>query len=125
MNDESNSPSADRKSRKSLLSVGRIYDKNTGIDVRLRNLSPEGCGGRASETLVEGRVYEIELKGIGRIRGTIVWAAEKQFGMHFEEPVKLDRLAMSSTSEILLQDKYDPLKDYKPPEIYRRPGLNR
>lgn len=123
MNDQVNPPSIDRQNRKSLLSVAIIYDKDTPISVRLRNLSPEGCGGRAVETLVQGRTYEIELKGIGRVSGTIVWTADKQFGLHFDEPINLERLEMSSTSEILLKEKYDPLKDYKPPAIYRRTGF--
>lgn len=125
MNDQTNPPSLDREKRKSLLSVGVLYDGHDTIDVRIRNLSPEGCGGRAAEHLPKDQSYEIELKGLGRIRGTIVWSSEKAFGMRFDEPVNLERLEMANASEVLLKQKYDPLKDYKPPEIYRRPGLNR
>lgn len=116
----------DRAKRKALLTTATFeHDGGGRVSVRVRNLSDTGLGGVSSDPVTKDEIYCVELKGIGQVRGHVAWVSGTRFGLRFDEPIKLDALEMS---EPALAERFDAVefyKNYRPPEIYRRPSLSK
>lgn len=125
MNAQSEELKADREKRKALLATATLMEEGGGaIQVRVRNLSTTGLGGVASDPLTPGSFYTVMLKGIGEVRGEIVWANGARFGMHFDEEIHLEALEMSDLAELVPKQDKDFYRRYKQtPDTYRRPAL--
>ncbi|MFN2258771.1 MAG: PilZ domain-containing protein [Parasphingopyxis sp.] len=125
MNAESEKLKADRQKRKALLATARLMAEGGGATpVRVRNLSTTGLGGVSDDPLIPGTSYTVMLKGIGEVRGEIVWASGTRFGMHFDEEIRLESLEMSDLAELVPKHDEDFYRHYKEtPETYRRPAL--
>ena len=115
-----------RTQRKSLLTTATFaHDGGGVISVRVRNLSACGLGGVASTPLTMNESYAVELKGVGAVRGTIVWVSGARFGMRFDEEVSLEKLKLADPTFSPNYEKPDFYKNYNPPEIYRRPRMSK
>ncbi|QHL89558.1 PilZ domain-containing protein [Sphingomonas changnyeongensis] len=54
---------------------------------RVRNLSPGGMMIELGERLAVGQPVEAELRGVGPVSGTVVWARPPRYGVRFDQPV--------------------------------------
>lgn len=77
LNDKSRSAA-----RESLFLLGKLWlDSERSTDVRIRNLSATGMMVEIKEHTAVGDVVHIEIKGLGKLAGTIAWIAEKRIGI--------------------------------------------
>lgn len=125
MNAQSGKAEADRAKRKALLATARLVDKSGDtVSVRVRNLSQTGLGGVASDPLESGAAYHVELKGIGRVDGRIVWTNGTRFGMQFDREIELEALEMSDLGQLVPRQDEDFYRRFKDrPVEFRRPPL--
>ena len=126
MDAETEKLEADRQKRKALLTTASLIEEGGGAThVRVRNLSSTGLGGVSDDPLVPGTSFTVTLKGIGEIRGEIVWVNGTRFGMHFDQEISLQALEMSDLAELVPKQDEDFYRSrfQKPADSYRRPAL--
>ena len=92
--------------------------------VRVRNISPLGLGGVASEILEPGQRFAVFLPGLGEVGGSVIWARGVRFGFNFDEPIDLAELALPDLAETKLPGRYTDRKRYREPGKYKRPGFH-
>ncbi|MBW0006621.1 MAG: EAL domain-containing protein, partial [Sphingomonas sp.] len=63
------------------------------VEVRLRNISSMGALAECPQSLAPGTQLTIDIVGVGPVRGVVRWAQSEQFGVQFESPFDLTRLA--------------------------------
>lgn len=56
--------------------------------VRVRDISAGGLKVNVEVKPATGAAVHIELPGLGWVAGTVVWANERAFGVHFAHPVE-------------------------------------
>ncbi len=66
------------------LAANLVRAGGDAITLRVRNLSAGGLMGETAEVFEAGEAVEIELRGIGRIRGRIAWTAPQRIGIAFD-----------------------------------------
>lgn len=54
---------------------------------RIRNLSATGLMADCEHVVDNGARVDLELRGIGRIRGTVVWVRNDRIGLSFDDPI--------------------------------------
>lgn len=114
----------DRAKRRALLTTTALRDEAGGRnDVRIRNLSERGLGGVAEMTLEPGQAVSIVLKGIGSVKGRVVWTSGKSFGMEFTDPIDLDQLYVPSGDIVQAPLRFSVASRYQPVQDYKRPGF--
>jgi hypothetical protein len=83
------SPSQRSGGRDSLLLGANL--RLTGVDgvvqVRVRNLSAGGLMAEYDGIAMTGDPVEIEVRGLGWVRGRIAWATDGRIGMAFDTPI--------------------------------------
>lgn len=86
--------------RHSFFLLANILDEQESVAgrLRVRNLSATGLMGDTELALERGSHWTVELRGIGQVRGHIVWAREGKVGMVFESPVN-PQLALKSVGK--------------------------
>lgn len=115
---------SERPKRRALMTTATFAHEGGGtVRVRVRNLSETGLGGTATMPLTKGETYCVELKGIGEVRGTIMWVAAERFGMEFERPINLDRLEMTDLADVKIHSRKEAQPHYPPPGDFKRPGF--
>jgi hypothetical protein len=62
-------------------------------EIRLRNISVTGALVECRRPIAPGTHLNIDIVGVGPISGTVKWAANGKFGMHFDREFDLARLA--------------------------------
>jgi hypothetical protein len=103
--------------RESLFLLGRLWmGDSQAIDVRIRNLSATGMMIESREFAEMGQDVEIEIKGLGRLKGKIAWIAEKRMGIALKRQIdpSLARQQVGGGMQT---------PDHVKPQITRRPGL--
>ncbi len=74
--------------RESLFLLGKLWlDADTCIDVRIRNLSSTGMMIECKEFTSVGDSVQIEIKGLGKLKGSVAWIAEKRLGIALERQI--------------------------------------
>ena len=78
--------------RDSLLLTARIRQPRTGegVAVRVRNLSSGGLMAEVqddADTLVLGRAIEVNVRGIGWVKGRVAWVTDGRAGIAFERTI--------------------------------------
>ena len=63
------------------------------VEVRLRNISSMGALAECPQAVAPGTDLTIDIVGVGPVRGIVRWAQSGQFGVQFEGPFDLARLA--------------------------------
>lgn len=86
---EAGLPSSQRGGgRDSLLLAAQLrLDDGELIQARVRNLSAGGLMAETAEELMPGKPIEIEVRGIGWVKGRVAWAAEGRTGIAFEKAI--------------------------------------
>ena len=115
-------PGNRNRKRDSMLLKGTIkeagdYARDTQ-PIRIRNLSSTGLMAVAPVAYDEGAIVEIELRGIGRVQGEIVWVRGERMGVTFHAPIdpKLARRPVVAHDDDHLRKLVDLGR-------IRRPGL--
>lgn len=75
------------------------------VMVKIRNLSPGGMMAECPISFVRHESIEVDLRGIGRVTGKIVWATGGRIGVAFSEAVD-PRLARKPFASIGLQPAF-------------------
>lgn len=90
--------SARDTSRDSLFLIAelRIAGAEKGQQVRVRNLSSGGLMAEYAGKIDQGAVVELDVRGIGRVRGVIAWVAGGRIGVSFDR--KIDPMAARKPS---------------------------
>jgi hypothetical protein len=57
------------------------------VTVKVRNLSPGGMMAECPVGFARNESIEVELRGIGRVAGTIAWSTGGRIGVSFADPV--------------------------------------
>lgn len=66
----------------------RLAPGEQPVQVRVRNLSPGGLMAEyTASNVAVGDPVEIEVRGLGWVRGSIAWAAEGRIGVAFERAI--------------------------------------
>lgn len=74
--------------RESLFLLGKLWlDAETSADVRIRNLSATGMMVECRAFTALGDVVHVEIKGLGKLKGSIAWIAEKRVGIQLDRPI--------------------------------------
>jgi PilZ domain len=74
--------------RESLFLLGKLWlDSERSTEVRIRNLSATGMMVEIKEYTAVGDVIHIEIKGLGKLAGTIAWIAEKRIGIALQRQI--------------------------------------
>ena len=111
------------KSRESIFlgAVVHIGDESQSRNVRVRNISSGGMMIDLPGPQPRGLLVIAEMKGIGEVRGQIVWSTENRAGIAFEEIIdpKLARHTPVSAPAIPFYAK--PVLSHV--DTSRRPGL--
>jgi hypothetical protein len=89
---ENNSPDGRHKraqDRDSLLLTATLRRVGRGdpVPVRIRNLSAGGLMAEHGPVLPVGAEVEIDLRGVGLVRGTVAWSTEGRIGVAFVEEI--------------------------------------
>ena len=65
----------------------RRVGRGDAVPVRIRNLSAGGLMAEHGPVLPVGAEVEIDLRGVGQVRGTVAWSAEGRIGVAFVEEI--------------------------------------
>lgn len=89
------------RKRDSLLLMGTIkaagdYTRQTQ-PIRIHNLSSTGLMANSQLDYDEGAIVEVEIRGLGIVKGEIVWVRGAKMGINFDEPVDPQRARRSHT----------------------------
>lgn len=73
---------------------------------RIRNLSATGLMADCEHPLPRGARVELDLRGVGRVSGTVAWSRGDKIGLSFDKPIdpQLARKPVSSGSSQSLPD---------------------
>ena len=63
------------------------------IEVKLRNISSMGASVECPLAVAPGQALTIDIVGVGPVRGIVRWSQSGKFGVQFEGPFDLARLA--------------------------------
>lgn len=88
--DAADAPAAKRDSLYLNANLRRAGDSRV-LAVRVRNLSAGGLMAETSEPLDSDAEVEIEVRGIGWIKGRIAWHTEGRTGIAFDRPIDPQR----------------------------------
>ena len=125
MTEQHGGSAAGRPQRKAMLTKAVLWHGDAQVaTVRVRNLSRQGLGGEASEPVHPAEAYDVELRGVGRIPGTIAWVDGARFGMRFDTEIDLQALEMASPAEVSLSKTYTAPRSFEPTGDYKRPGFH-
>jgi hypothetical protein len=70
-----------------LHSTIRRIATNESCPLRVRNLSSGGLMGDCPGTFERGDEVELQVRGLGLLRGRIAWTAPNRIGLSFERPI--------------------------------------
>jgi hypothetical protein len=78
-----------RRNRDSLFLLARVRvgGEDEWSDVRVRNLSAGGLMAEIATALPIDSALELELRGIGKVRGRVAWQAEGRTGVAFDAEI--------------------------------------
>ena len=79
-----------RKARRDSLFLLTVMTSPDGMELgsaRVRNLSATGMMADIERPLAKGDRVSTELRGVGRVSGTVAWARDDRVGIAFDEPI--------------------------------------
>lgn len=84
----SDDPASQRNAaRDSLFLAATLRIEKVDLPVRVRNISAGGLMAEYGEPVDSGTPVEINVRGVGWIRGHIAWSAEGRIGIAFDRPI--------------------------------------
>ena len=75
-----------------------IGDAGEPVRVKVRNLSDGGMMAEAAVVVERGMRLGIELRNIGRIKGSVAWTHENRFGIVFDNEIDSKRVREPATT---------------------------
>ena len=63
------------------------------VEIKMRNISAMGAQVECSRPFAPGAALTIDIVGVGPVVGCVRWAQAGRFGLQFDEPFDLSRLA--------------------------------
>jgi hypothetical protein len=109
-----------RDERDSVLVLAQLRAEDGSLEattVRVRNVSTGGLMAQASDDYRMGLRIEIDLEGIGTVKGVVAWAEAGRIGIAFDHPIDKTQARKPVTQ------KDDNLMHPPKHADYRRPGL--
>jgi diguanylate cyclase (GGDEF)-like protein len=82
-----------REPRQSLMRRAITAINGDTIEIRLRNISAMGALVECDLPIAPGTQLTLDIVGVGPVVGVVRWAQASRFGMQFDEPFDLSRLA--------------------------------
>lgn len=70
-----------------LIAKVRVQGKRQAEQVRVRNLSAGGIMAEIGMLVAPGTRVEVELRGIGKITGSVAWSMAGRAGIAFDSPI--------------------------------------
>ncbi|HUD95346.1 PilZ domain-containing protein [Sphingobium sp.] len=92
-----------------------------GIDLgkaRIRNLSATGLMADCERAVAAGTRIELELRGVGKVSGSVAWSREDKIGVAFDEAID-PQLARKPVAAAGSQQMPDYLRVHQPPRARR------
>lgn len=124
MTDEISWESQRRDPRDSLFMLARLRPDSPAAEaetVRVRNVSSGGLMAQASVGYRVGDAVEVELDGIGRVKGSVAWAEAGRIGIAFDHPIDKARARKPVAAKTKAAEAPPrPLADFKRPPIRTR-----
>ena len=117
---DAGSDSQRRDERDSVLVLAKIRPEDgstEAVAVRVRNVSSGGLMAQASDDYRPAMRVEVELEGIGSVKGVVAWAEAGRIGISFDHPIdkSLARKPVTGARDENL---------FRPSDTdYRRPGV--
>jgi hypothetical protein len=111
-----------RDERDSVLVLARLRPEDGSgdtITARVRNVSSGGLMAQAPEQYRPGLRIEIEVEGIGQVKGVVAWSEAGRIGIAFDHPIdkSLARQAKVGKDETLFRPN---ITDYRRPPLKPR-----
>lgn len=77
------------RQRDSLFMIARLQlgDATATIEVRVRNLSPGGLMIELDRAVLPGAPVSLEMRGLGKVTGTVAWCTRGRVGIAFDAPI--------------------------------------
>lgn len=75
----------------------RLEEDGAPYSVKLRNISDSGVMAEGPMRISRGCTVWVELCNIGRVAGTVAWAAGNRCGIAFAEPVESEKVRFPVT----------------------------
>lgn len=95
--------------RDSLLLSARLRaGDDLDVIVRVRNLSPGGLMAEYAHPIAIGTPVEVEVRGVGWIKGQVAWMAEGRIGIAFDREVNPLAARKPVSSRLSRINKPDP-----------------
>ena len=116
-----------RETRKSMMGMAKIWQNGRELGrVRVRNLSRTGLGATGYPEATKGEALTIELAGIGQVDGSIVWVADKAFGLQFDREIEKDAFDLGNKARAAdVVEAEIPSRWRTPPKDCKRPALGK
>lgn len=70
-----------------LLANVRVEQQQEQQRVRVRNLSDGGMMGEGPIKINRGNRVEVELRAVGKVKGTVAWVQDQRFGIAFDDEI--------------------------------------
>lgn len=84
----SDDPASQRNAaRDSLFLAATLRIDGVEVSVRVRNISAGGLMAEYADRVDSGMPVEINVRGVGWIRGHVAWSAEGRIGIAFDRPI--------------------------------------
>jgi hypothetical protein len=84
----SDDPASQRNAaRDSLFLAATLRIEGNEVSVRVRNISAGGLMAEYADRVDSGMPIEINVRGVGWIRGHVAWSAEGRIGIAFDRPI--------------------------------------
>lgn len=87
-----------RAPRQRLMRRGIALIDQERVEIRLRNISGMGALIECSRPVMPGSVLTVDIIGVGPVVATVRWSQSGKFGVQFNEPFDLSRLAPRKTA---------------------------
>lgn len=91
-----------------LLAQLRVDGQERPVQIKVRNLSPNGMMAEGDVKVMRGSLVSVELRNIGWVDGTVAWKQDNRCGIAFVEEIDPRRVRASG-----------PRDDFEPPRFAR------
>tara|TARA_R110000772_G_scaffold29122_6_gene72983 strand:+ start:1858 stop:2271 length:414 start_codon:yes stop_codon:yes gene_type:complete len=79
-----------------LVKITLIADSSGPHNSFVRNLSTFGLRATSPIMLKPGQSIEVLKEGFGKVRGTVRWVNDGEFGLQFDQPINIDQFNFGS-----------------------------
>ncbi|MEH6757804.1 MAG: PilZ domain-containing protein [Parasphingorhabdus sp.] len=107
-----------------------LFVDNTGPhDSFIRNISTFGIRATSPVKLQRGQSIAVTKEGYGKVRGTVRWVTDKEFGLQFDQPIDIDQFNFGSENRkghfLSKKDNGHVWIGFDRAVSTKRPGFNR